>query len=79
MKIAASIFGIVFLLVMLIIAIFFPHPSKFQLLVFRITLALAAAGVTAMIPGFIKVDIPKYVKAGGPIAVFVMIYWFISY
>ena len=76
MKIAAYIFGIVFLLVMLIIAIFFPHPSNFQLLVFRIILALAAAGVASMIPGIIKVNISKYVKAGGPIAVFVMIFWF---
>ena len=60
---------------MLAIAIFFPEPKPFQYLIFRIVLALAAAGFAAPIPGLIHVDIP-YVKAGGAIAVFVIVFYF---
>jgi hypothetical protein len=47
----AAIFGTVFLTVILVIAIAIPNPSYFQYQVFRITLALAAGGAAAMIPG----------------------------
>jgi hypothetical protein len=39
-------------------------------------LALAAAGVAAFIPGFIEVDVKNWVRAGGAIAVFVVVYFF---
>lgn len=66
----AYIFGIVFIVLILVIAIFIPNPSSFQYTVFRIVLALAAAGVAAMIPGFISVEVGNAVRAGGAIAVF---------
>lgn len=75
-KVAVFIFGIVFVIVMFIIAIFFPHPSDFQIFVFRVILALAAAGVGAIIPGFILVKFSNYVRAGGALALFVLIYLF---
>ena len=75
-KVAVFIFGIVFVIVMFIIAIFFPHPSDFQIFVFRVILALAAAGVGAIIPGFILVKVSNYVRAGGALALFVLIYLF---
>ena len=75
-KIAAYVFGVVFVVLLIVIAIFFPYPTPFQLLVFRIVLALAAAGVAAVIPGFIRVTVPNYLRAGGAIAVFVVVYWF---
>jgi len=72
----AYIFGIIFLVFILVIAIFIPNPTSFQYTVFRIVLALAAAGVAAMIPGFINVAIGNAVRAGGAIAVFVIVFFF---
>lgn len=73
-RILAFVFGVVFLAVILIIAIVIPNPSEFQIFVFRIVLAIAAAGIGAVVPGFISVNIPKYIRAGGAIALFVLIY-----
>ena len=69
----ASIFGIVFLCLMMAIAIFIPKPSAFQLYVFRIALALSAAGVAAMLPGILNVK-SKMVKASGALGMFVLIF-----
>src|SRR5262245_57319445 len=55
-KIAAFAFGVVFVLVLLGVAFAAPNPTDFQLFVFRIVLALAAAGVAAVIPGFFNID-----------------------
>lgn len=74
--IAAFAFGVVFLAAMLTIAIFVPNPSPFASFVFRVVLAMAAAGVAALIPGFLQVNVPPYIRAGGAIAVFVIVYWF---
>ena len=73
---SAFAFGVVFVMVMLGIAIAIPYPTKFQLLVFRITLALAAGGICAMLPGFLSVTVPTYVRAGGSLAVFAIIFFF---
>jgi hypothetical protein len=67
---------VIFVVVILAVAIFIPHPSPFAYTVFRIVLALAAAGVAAMIPGFIDVVIRPVVRAGGAIAVFVIVFFF---
>lgn len=75
-SILAFAFGVVFIVVMIFIASFTPYPSPFQLLVYRVVLGLAAAGVAAMIPGFLSVTVPKIVRAGGAIAVFVLIYFY---
>lgn len=74
--ICAFVFGVVFLIVMLVISILIPYPSAFQLLTFRVTLALAAGGIAAMLPGFLTVDVPKVVRAGGALAAFAAIYFF---
>ncbi|HEX8267428.1 MAG TPA: hypothetical protein VF596_18660 [Pyrinomonadaceae bacterium] len=78
--IAAFVFGIIFVIVLIAIAIKFPHPTPFQYNVFRIILSLAAAGVAAMIPGFINVEFSKtteiIIRAGGALAVFVVVYFF---
>ena len=73
-NIAALIIGICFLITIIIVAISLPEPSKFQIFVFRITLALAAAAIGAIIPGFILVKFRNFVRAGGAIALFVLIY-----
>jgi hypothetical protein len=72
----AFAFGVVFIGVMLAISLAVPYPSDFQLLTFRVTLALAAGGVAAMLPGFLSVHIPKTVRAGGALAGFAAIYFF---
>ena len=74
--IVAFIFGATICIVMLVIAIYFPNPTKFQILVFRVILSLSAASIAALIPGFIKVNISPYITAGGAIAVFIIVYWF---
>ena len=60
----------------MILALFFPRPTDFQYTVFRIILALSAAGVGAVIPGFIEAKIKTILQAGGAIAVFVVVYFF---
>jgi uncharacterized membrane protein YedE/YeeE len=73
---AAFAFGVMFVILMLGIAVFVPHPTPFQYGVFRSVLALAAAGVAAFIPGFISVALKSWLRAGGAIAVFVIVYFF---
>jgi hypothetical protein len=73
-KIAAFVFGVVFLLIMLVIAIAIPNPTKTQWFVFRVALAAAASGIGAVIPGLIDLQIPGYIRAGGAIALFVLVY-----
>ena len=75
-KIAAFAFGVAFVIVLLAIALFVPRPTDFQFWVFRVVLSLAAAGIGAVLPGFITVDVKPYVRAGGALALFVLVYWF---
>jgi hypothetical protein len=64
-KIAIFAFGVVFVTSILGLTVFIPHPTPNQYLTFRIVLALATAAVAALLTGFIDVEIPKTVKAGG--------------
>jgi 8-oxo-dGTP pyrophosphatase MutT (NUDIX family) len=72
-------FGVVFVAALLILAVLFPRPTPFQHTTFRIVLALAAAGVAAMIPGVIELETSKValltISAGGALAVFVVVYF----
>lgn len=68
--------GLVFILVLLSIAFLVPNPTVTQWFVFRVVLALAAAGIGAIIPGLIVVNVSNVVRAGGAIALFVLVYWF---
>ncbi len=69
-------FGVIFVVVLLILAVKFPNPTPFQYTVFRIVLALAAGGVAAMIPGFLTLEVSKWLRAGGALAVFVVVYFY---
>jgi hypothetical protein len=73
---AAFGFGVVFVIALIILAIIFPTPTPFQYTVFRVVLALAAAGIAVMIPGFLEVRIPTWIRAGGALGVFVVVYFF---
>ncbi|WP_237742309.1 hypothetical protein, partial [Pseudomonas avellanae] len=60
----------------LAIALFTPSPTDFQYNVFRTILALAGAGIGAVIPGFMEVRFQSWLRAGGALAVFAVLYFF---
>ena len=78
--VCAFAFGCVFVSVLLCLAWFVPNPTPFQYQTFRIVMALATAGVAAMIPGLLKIDfhpsVDVMIRAGGALAVFVIVYFF---
>ncbi len=71
--------GLGLIVLILVIAVLIPHPTSFQYIVFRTTLALAAACVASALPGFFefKRELPQAgIAAGGALAVFVLVYMF---
>jgi hypothetical protein len=75
-KILAFGFGVAFVLVMLGIAAFDRQPSPMGIVIYRVVLALAAAGIGAVVPGMIAVNVSTIIRAGGALALFVIVYWF---
>jgi hypothetical protein len=76
-KIAISAFGVVFLLIVLIITVYFPKPADFQVFVFRVVLSLAAGAIAAIVPGFFHIESRlrrNVVKASGAIGISVLVY-----
>ncbi|MGQ0505218.1 MAG: hypothetical protein ACT4TC_07835 [Myxococcaceae bacterium] len=51
------------------------RPSDIQYFVMRVVLALGAAGAAAVIPGLLRVELSRGIRAGGALAVFVVIYF----
>ena len=78
--IVAFVFGVVFVALTIVLAIKYPHPTLYQYNVFRTVLALAAAGIAAMIPGLITIEfVPTtelLIRALGGLAVFVIVFFF---
>lgn len=76
----AFVFGVMFLALLLALVILFPNPTPAQFLFFRITIALAAGGIAAVIPGFLdlKLSFGKRlaITAGGALAVFVIVFFY---
>lgn len=73
-RVVLFVCSVLFLTLLVAIAIFIPYPSPFQLLVFRVVLALAAAGIAAFLPGTLRIQISKWIRAAGALAVFVLVY-----
>jgi hypothetical protein len=70
-------FSIVALVIGIIIAIFIPYPTPFQRTIFAVVVSLAGTSITASsVSGFIQIN-SKWLKAGGPVAVFVFLCFFI--
>jgi hypothetical protein len=71
-------FGVVFLATVLVIAVFIPEPTSFQLRVFTTVMAVAAAGAATVMTGLIntQVNLGKQIAIGatGALAVFVIVY-----
>jgi hypothetical protein len=72
----AFLFGVVFISLIIALAVYNPNPSAFEYTVFRIVIALAAAGVGAVLPGFLDVKFRGWLRAGGALALFVIVYFF---
>lgn len=76
---AVFAFGIAFLVVILTLIVFIPKPTQAQFFVFRLVLALSAAGVGALIPGFIHYEqllpFKGVLRVGGALALFSVV-WF---
>lgn len=74
-RLAVFAFGVIFVIVMLVLAVKIPNPTPNQYETFKIVLALAAAGVAAFIPGFLAVNVSKWLRAGGALAVFAIVFF----
>lgn len=70
-------FGVSFVILLIIIAFIKPDPSTFQHTIFRTVLAIAGAATAAVFPGFIEVKLGSWLRAGGALAVFVVLYFWI--
>jgi len=76
----AFAFGIIALSALFSVALFSSNHNALLITVARVTLALACAGIAAVIPGFIDIDLKPSVntaiRAGGAVAVFVLVFFF---
>ena len=77
-KIAAVVIGVTFLITLLVLAVLVRNPTPFQIYVFRVVLSLAGGAFAALITGFIEITLPLLqrgmVRAGGGLAVFLLLY-----
>jgi uncharacterized integral membrane protein len=76
-KITVAAAGVLFVLLLLVIAIWIPEPTEFQIFVFRVVLALAAAAVGSAVPGVLHIEsrIGKLlIRASGALALFAIVY-----
>jgi hypothetical protein len=71
------IFGVIFLSLLLLIAFLRPEPSSFQYNIFRTVMALAGGAAAAVIPGFIELKFGNWLRAGGGLAVFLVLYFYV--
>lgn len=69
-----AITGTILILVILILTIYFPEPTDEQYQVFRIVLALACGGFSALIPGLFEFRYKSIIQGSGAIGVFCFIY-----
>lgn len=76
-SIVLPLIGVFGLISMMFVVIYNPLPSKFQSGVYWTVLSLAAAAFAAMIPGFVKFKHQESIKAGGAVAIFLIMYFFV--
>lgn len=73
----AFIFGVIFVSVILYLSLTNPSLNSFTRMIFLVVLSLAAGGVGGILPGFIIAGDPnKLVRAGGALAVFLVVLYF---
>jgi len=66
-------FGAIFILSILVFTAVVKNPSPAEIWTYRVILALAAAGVAAILPGFIDIKYKSVVQAGGALGIFVLV------
>lgn len=72
-------FAVFFVIALLAISLYIPSPTLFQYGVFRIILALSAAGIAGVMSGFLAMDgtyKKTIIRIGGALSVFVLIFFF---
>ncbi|MBB4587942.1 tetratricopeptide (TPR) repeat protein [Rhizobium leguminosarum] len=72
-KKAAFLFGLGFAIILLLLAVWLPDPTRWQEFVFRTILSLVAAGIGSRIPGMLELRWP-WLKAGGALALFALVF-----
>jgi hypothetical protein len=70
----AFAFGVVFVGVLLGLATMEKNPTPFAIRVYVTVLALAGGGIGAVLPGFLEIQYKNFARAGGAIALTVLIY-----
>lgn len=71
------VWGIGFTCAILVLAIFFPNPTKFQYIVFRLVITIAISGLAATsLNGVIEVKFGKWLTATGTFAIFVIVFFY---
>ena len=75
-NIVVSILGVMLVGVVLRISFAITQPNGLQCFILRVVLSLASAAIAAGIPGFINVEIGPGIRAGGALAVFLLVYAF---
>lgn len=77
-KITAVAAGIVFVIAILVLAVYIPRPTEFQEFVFRAILSLAAGGFGAALPGIVDLKIQPLsefqIHAAGAVALGMIVY-----
>ena len=80
-RIAVFAFGVIFLCAILYLLVKIPNPTVSQFFGFRLTLALAAAGIGALLPGFLNIELTLplqgAIRTGGALALFASV-WFVN-
>lgn len=71
----AFVFGVVFISVVLFISQTNPDPTSSTYATLRTVMALAAAGIGGVLPGFLEVKYKQLLRAGGALALFVVVYF----
>jgi hypothetical protein len=76
--IAIFALGAILLAILLVVVFRLPDPTPFQYTFLRIALAVACSAIATALTGFleVQVQVPVLIKAGGPLAVFVIVYLF---
>jgi hypothetical protein len=75
-KITLFVFGTFFFIVLLAMAWVDPHPSASSWYIYIWVLAMAAGGVAALLPGAIEVKLNPGIRAGGAVAIAVLVIYF---
>ncbi len=73
-SVAAFATGVIFTLLLLLLISKNPNPTEAQFNIYKTVLAIACAGTAAVIPGMLHVRVSGFLRAGGALAVFVLVF-----